>query len=136
MKQELIFSLSIVDHLSDLNSRHHPAHRTGSSRCAKRKQNTHPYIVASFNVQSEGGNYLTCNRCEISTYVIANDIGHLSSLKHGLEIVVAWSSLVNLNQVDFTEIVPRSVAISKRRSLHYIQMNLRLYHYIQNEEFL
>ena len=39
-----------------------------------KKQNVHPFIVASFNAQSVKGNDMACKRCEISTFMKNNDI--------------------------------------------------------------
>ena len=34
-----------------------------------KKQNEHPFIVASFNAHSVKGNYMACKSCEISTFI-------------------------------------------------------------------
>ena len=39
-----------------------------------KKQNVHPFIVASFNAQPVKGNYMACKRCEISTFIKDNDV--------------------------------------------------------------
>ena len=42
----------------------------GNYRGVKRKkQNVHPFIVASYNAQSVKGNDMACKRCEISTFI-------------------------------------------------------------------
>ena len=70
-----LFRLSTVDHLKDLNIGYHLPRRHRSSRGVKRKkQNVHPFIVASFNGQSVKGNDMACRRCEISTFIKDNDV--------------------------------------------------------------
>ena len=70
-----LLSLSTVDRLKDLNIGYHLPRRHRSSRGVKRKkQNVHPFIVASFNAQSVNGNDMACNRCEISTYTRDNGV--------------------------------------------------------------
>ena len=39
-----------------------------------KKQNVHPFIVASFNAQSMKGNGVACKRCEISTLIKDNGV--------------------------------------------------------------
>ena len=64
-----LLSLSTVD-LKDFNIGYHLPRRQRSSRDVKRKkQNMHPFIVASFNAQSVKGNDMACKRCEISTFI-------------------------------------------------------------------
>ena len=68
-----LLSLSTVDRLKDLTLDIIFRHR--SSRGAKRKkQNLHPFIVASFNAQSVKGNNMACKRCEISTFMKDNGV--------------------------------------------------------------
>ena len=68
-------SLSTVDRLKDLNIGYHLPRRHRSSRGVKRKkQNMHPFIVASFNAQSVMGNDMACKRCEISTSMKNNGV--------------------------------------------------------------
>ena len=63
-------SLSTVDRLRDLNIGYHLPHCNCSSRGVRRKkQNVHPFIVASFSAQSVKGNDMGCKRCEISTFM-------------------------------------------------------------------
>ena len=51
-----LLSLSTVDRLKDLNIGYHLPRRHRSSRGVKRKkQNVHPFIVASFNAQAVKG---------------------------------------------------------------------------------
>ena len=70
-----LLSLSTVDCLKDLNIGCHFPRRHRSSRGAKRKKkNVHPFIVASFNAQSEKGNDMTCERYEISTFKKHNSV--------------------------------------------------------------
>ena len=65
-----LLSLSTVDRLKDLNIGYHLPRRHCSSRGAKKKkQNLHPFIVASCNAQSVKGNDMACKRCEISTSI-------------------------------------------------------------------
>ena len=75
MSTELLFlrtktsllSLSTVDRLKDLSIGCHLPRRHRSSRGVERKkQNVHPFIVASFNAQSVKGNDMACKHCEIS----------------------------------------------------------------------
>ena len=35
----------------------------------RKKQNVHPFIVASFNVRSVKNDDMACKRCEISTFI-------------------------------------------------------------------
>ena len=66
---------STVDRLKDLNIGYHLPRRHRSSRGVERKkQNVHPLIVASPNVQSEKGNDMACRRCEISTIMKDNGV--------------------------------------------------------------
>ena len=68
-----LLSISTVDRLKDLNIGYHLPRRHRSSRGVKRKkQNLHPFIVASFNTQSVKGNDMACKRCEISTFITDN----------------------------------------------------------------
>ena len=70
-----LLSLSIVDPLKDLSIGYHLPHRHRSSRGLKRKkQNVHPFIVASFNAQSVNGNNMACMRCEISKFIKDNGV--------------------------------------------------------------
>ena len=65
-----LLSLSTVDRLKDLNIGYHLSRRHRSSGGVKRKkQNLHPFIVASFNAKSVKGNNMACKRCEISTFI-------------------------------------------------------------------
>ena len=74
MKTSLL-SISTVDRLKDLNIGHHLPRRHRSSRGVKRKkQNLHPFIVASFNAQSVKCNDMACKRCEISTFAKDNAV--------------------------------------------------------------
>ena len=64
-----------VDRLKDLNIGYHLPRRHRSSRGVKRKkQNVHPFIVASFNAQSVKDNNMACKCCEISTFIKDNGI--------------------------------------------------------------
>ena len=68
-------SLFTVDRLKDLNIGYHLQRRHRSSRGLKRKkQNLHPFIVASFNAQSVKGKDMACKRCEISTFIKDNGV--------------------------------------------------------------
>ena len=70
-----LLSFSTVDRLKDLNIGYHLPRRHRSSRGVKRKkQNLHPFIVASFNAQSVKGNDMACNRCETSTLIKDNGV--------------------------------------------------------------
>ena len=70
-----LLSLSTVDHLNDLNIGYHLPRRHRSSRGVERKkQNVHPFIVASFNAQSVKGNSIACKRCEISKFIKDNGV--------------------------------------------------------------
>ena len=44
------------------------------SMLKRKKQNMHPFIVASFNAQSVKGNDVACKRCEISTFIKDNGV--------------------------------------------------------------
>ena len=73
-----LLSLSTVDRLKDLNIGYHLPSRHRSSGGAKRKkQNLHPFIVASFNAQSVRGNDMACVRCELSTFMKDNGVNLL-----------------------------------------------------------
>ena len=70
-----LLSLSSVVRLNDLNIGYHLPRRHHSSRGIKRKkQNMHPFIVASFNAQSVKGNDMACMHCEISTFIKDNGV--------------------------------------------------------------
>ena len=65
-----LLSLSSVDRLKDLNIGYHLPRRNRSSQGVKRKkQNLHPFIVASFNAQSVRGNDMACRHCQRSAYI-------------------------------------------------------------------
>ena len=64
-----LLSLSTIDCLKDLNIGFHlPRHHRSSRGVKRKKQNVHPFIVASFNAQSVKGNDMACKR-EISTFI-------------------------------------------------------------------
>ena len=68
-------SLFTVDRLKDLSIECRIPRCHHSSRGVKRKkQNIHPFIVASFSAQSVKGNYMACKSCEISTFIRDNGI--------------------------------------------------------------
>ena len=68
-----LLSLSTDDRLKDLNIGYHLPCRHRSSRGVKwKKQNLHPFIVASFNAQSLKGNSMAYKRCEISQSIKDN----------------------------------------------------------------
>ena len=68
-------SISTVDRLKDLNIEYYLSRRHRSSRDVKRKkQNVHPFIVASFNVQSVRGSDMACKLCETSTSIKDNGV--------------------------------------------------------------
>ena len=70
-----LLSPSTVDGLKDINIGYHLPRRHRSSRGVKtKKQNVHPFIVASFNTQSVKGNDMACKRCEISTSIKDNGV--------------------------------------------------------------
>ena len=70
-----LLSLSTVDPLKDLDIGYHLLRRHSSSRGVKRKkQNVHPFVVASFNAQSVKSNEMTCKRCGISTFIKDNGV--------------------------------------------------------------
>ena len=70
-----LICLNTVDRLLDLDIGYHLPRRHRSSRGVKgKKQNLHPFIVASFNAQSEKGNDMACKRCEISTFIKDNGV--------------------------------------------------------------
>ena len=60
-----LLSLTIVNRLKDLNIGYHLPCRNRPSRGVKRKkQNEHPFIVASLNAQSVKDNDMVCKCCE------------------------------------------------------------------------
>ena len=70
-----LLSLSTVGRLKDLNIRCDLPRRHRSSRGVKRKkQNVHPFNVASFNAQSVKLNDMACKRCKISTFIKDNGV--------------------------------------------------------------
>ena len=70
-----LLSLSTVDPLNDFDIGYHFPRFYHSIRGVKRKkQNLHPFIVASFNAQSVKGNDMACKRCEISTFIKDNGV--------------------------------------------------------------
>ena len=73
-----LISLSTVERLKDLNIGYHLPRRHRSIRGVDRKkQNVHPFIVASFNAQSVKGNEMACNNSEISTFIKYNGDGNV-----------------------------------------------------------
>ena len=56
-----------------LNTYHLPCHHCSIRGVQGKKENAHPFIVASFNTQSVKGSDMACKRCDISTFV--KDIG-------------------------------------------------------------
>ena len=63
-----LLSLSTVDCIKDFNIGCHLQRRHCSSRGVNtKKQNVHPFIVASINAQSVKVNDMACKRSEIST---------------------------------------------------------------------
>ena len=80
-----LLSLSTVDRLKNLNIGYHLPRRHRSSQSIKRlKQNLHPFIVGSFNVQSVNGNDMDCKRCEISTIWLACIVNSIKSINQSL----------------------------------------------------
>ena len=74
-----LLSLLTVDRLKDLNIGYYLPGRHRPSRGAKRKkQNVHPFIVASFNAQPVKVNYMACRCCEISMFIKDNGVDHFS----------------------------------------------------------
>ena len=70
-----MLSLSTVDRFKDMNIGYQLPRRYRSCLGAKRKkQNVHPFFVASFNAQSVKGNDMACKRCEISTFIKDNGV--------------------------------------------------------------
>ena len=70
-----LLSLSTVDRHKDLNIGYHLSRHHRSSQGVKRKkQNVHPFIVASSDAQSVKGNDMVCKRCKISTFIKDNDV--------------------------------------------------------------
>ena len=70
-----LLSLSTVDRLKDLSIGYHLPCRHRSSRGVERKkQNVHPFIVASFSAQSVKANDMASKRCEISTFIKYNGV--------------------------------------------------------------
>ena len=70
-----LLSISTVNHFNELNIGCHLQRRYRSSRGVKRKkQNMHPFIVASLSAQSVKGNEMVCKRCEISTSIKDNGV--------------------------------------------------------------
>ena len=73
-----MLSLPTVDHLKDFNIVSFLPRRHRHSHGIQRKsQNTHQFIVASFNRQSMKGNDKACKCCEISSYVEDNGVDHI-----------------------------------------------------------
>ena len=60
-----------------------------------KKQNVHPFIVASFNAQSVKGNDMACKRCETSSFIKDNGIDLFLRLKYGLVLKVTKRKLLN-----------------------------------------
>ena len=74
-KKTSLRSISTIDRLKDLNIGYYLSRRHRSSRDVKRKkQNVHPFIVASFNVQSVRDSDMACKLCEISTFIKDNGV--------------------------------------------------------------
>ena len=70
-----LLSFSTVNRLKDLNIGYHLPCRHRSSRGVKtKKQNLHPFIVASLNAQSVKGNDMACIHCEISMFIKVNGV--------------------------------------------------------------
>ena len=75
IRPDVIICVFYVDCLKDLNIEYHLPRGHRSNRGVKRKkQNVHPFIVASFNAQSVKGNDVACKRCEISTLIKDNSV--------------------------------------------------------------
>ena len=73
--------------IKDLNIGRYLQSRHRSSRGVERKkQNVHPFIVASFNAQSGNGNYMACKRCEISTFIEYNGVDLFSVTETWLSV--------------------------------------------------
>ena len=53
---------------------HLPRRHRSSRGVERKKQNVHPFIVASFNAQSMKGNNMACKRFEISTFIKDNSV--------------------------------------------------------------
>ena len=67
--------LSIVERLKDLNIGYdHPLRQRSSRGSRRKKHNVHPFIVASFNAQSEKGNDMAFKHYEISTCINDNSV--------------------------------------------------------------
>ena len=87
---------STVDRLKDLDIGYHHSRRHRSSRGVERKkENVHPFTVASVNAQSVKGNDMACKRCEISTFIKDNGVDLFLSLKHGIVLKVTKRKLFN-----------------------------------------
>ena len=70
-----MLSLSIVELLKDLNIGYdHPRRQRSIRVNGLKKQNVHPFIVASFNAQSEKGNDIAFKHYEISTFIKDNSV--------------------------------------------------------------
>ena len=67
-----LLSFSIVDRRKDLNIGYPTHHHSSSLGVKRKKQNLHPFIVASLNVQSVKGSDMAC--CEISTFIEDNGV--------------------------------------------------------------
>ena len=81
-------------------------------RGAKRKrQNEHPFIVASFHAQSVKGNDMACKRCEILTFLRDNGVDFFFVTETWLSAKGDKAKTVELAPSGF-EIFPRSIIIS------------------------
>ena len=70
---------TVSHHLKVMHQFTRPHQRSslvGSSESKRKKQNAHPFIVASFNAQSVKGNDMDFSRCDISTLIKANGVEH------------------------------------------------------------
>ena len=60
-----------------------------------KKQNVHPFIVASLNAQSVKDKDMACKHCEIFTFIKDNGVELSLSVKHGLVLKVTKRKLLN-----------------------------------------
>ena len=70
-----MLSLSIVERFKDLNMGYvHPRRQRLIRGRRRKRQNVHPFIVASLSAQSEKGKNMAYNHYEIPTFINDNSV--------------------------------------------------------------
>ena len=130
-----LLCLSTVDRLKHINIGYHLPQRHRSNRGVKRKkQDVHPFIVASINAQSVKCNDIACQRCEISTFIKDNSVDLFFS-DWNMAKCSRWRSencSISTNWI-CRIVIATSLAISWRWNCYNMQIYFRLNHHIQDK---